>query len=129
MAIRILWVLYVLSVSAFLARSGQPPASRLGWLWLVVFCVWVLTSVGVLFRISWARAATLLCFLSFAGVLLFRSVARIAFVLPHGGMDCASCQGSPLVFLWQWQVELLLLLPGLFLAFWFWRSSRPAVAN
>lgn len=124
MASRVLWFLYVICVAAFLGRSGDLPSSPAGWLWLGLFSAWLAAAVGVVLRVAWARSVSLLCFVPFAAVLLFVSLGRIVFLLRHGGMDCATCQGSPLLFLWHWHIELLLLAPGLVLAFWFWRSSR-----
>ena len=48
--------------------------------------------------------------------MLFITVAwlgRIAFLLRHGGMDCSTCDGSPLVFLYQWCIESAFLIAGL----------------
>ena len=128
MAIRFLWPLYVVLVSAFLGRSGDLPSTALGWLWVMLFAVWLASALGVVLRASWARRLSLICFAPFALALAFVSAGRILFVLRNGGMDCSTCQGSPLVFLWHWQIELLLFVPGVLLAFWFWYATRSRVA-
>ena len=128
MAIRLLWPLYALLVSAFLGRTGDVPTTVVGWLWLLLFVAWVASALGVAVNAAWARRLSLACFAPFAIALTLVSLGRVLFVLRNGGMDCATCQGSPLVFLWQWQIELMLLVPGVLLAIWFWRSTRPRVA-
>lgn len=128
MAIRLLWPLYVLSVSAFLGRSGNAPTTVAGLLWLTLFAAMLVSAVGVAALAPWARRLSLACFVPFALALVLASCGRLLFMLRNGGMDCAECQGSRLVFMWQWQIELILLVPGVLLAVWLWRSAIFKVA-
>lgn len=43
--------------------------------------------------------------------LLAQTVARIRFILRHGGMDCFDCEGSPLAFLMGMVLEQWAFLP------------------
>jgi hypothetical protein len=47
----------------------------------------------------------------------FQFVRRLGFVLRNGGMDCTTCQASPLLFLINWIIESSILFPGLVAAF------------
>jgi hypothetical protein len=58
------------------------------------------------------------------GVLLYRTSRCVAFIVEHGGMDCATYDGSPLAFLLDWMMELFQLIPGLFLCVWLARSKQ-----
>jgi hypothetical protein len=57
-------------------------------------------------------------------VLVAQSIRRITFVIEHGGIDCATCDGSPVAFLIGWGVELLVLLVALLLTWFAWRRLR-----
>ncbi|MDR1935095.1 MAG: hypothetical protein LBS49_05875 [Candidatus Accumulibacter sp.] len=67
-----------------------------------------------------ALALTVLALLPLAAVFLF----RVGFVLKHGGMDCFTCEGSPLLFLYYWVIESAILFPGLAAAGLLWHSAR-----
>lgn len=120
------WVhaVYVASVTGFLIAFNrwQPTfgASLLG----LYLASWFGCSV---FAVARRRKAVLLALL-FSGVVLAGlaviSLFRIVFVFRHGGMDCASCEGSPMVFLWHWYMESAILLPGLVAALLLWCSAR-----
>ena len=43
--------------------------------------------------------------------LLAQTVARAGFILRHGGMDCAGCEGSPMAFLMNMVFEQWFFLP------------------
>ena len=95
---------------------------------LAVVTRWQLTlatAIFVAFLSSWAVAAVLaagnparfgsaalsLTAIPFL-VVLFAWLYRFAFFVKHGGMDCYTCEGSPLVFLYQWGIESALLVAG-----------------
>jgi hypothetical protein len=56
--------------------------------------------------------------------LALKFLLRIAFVIRYGGMDCSHCQGSPLLFLWFWILESVILFPGLVLVTWTFLAAR-----
>jgi len=56
---------------------------------------------------------TSLAFAAVSLVLVAQNVRRLTFIIDHGGMDCATCDGSPVAFLIQWGVELVVLGIGL----------------
>jgi len=45
----------------------------------------------------------------FVAVLGFQQLQRIFFILEHGGMDCYTCNSSPMAFLIGWVLETLVL--------------------
>ena len=45
----------------------------------------------------------------FVAVLGLQQLQRILFVLEHGGMDCYTCNASPMAFLIGWVLETLAL--------------------
>lgn len=55
-------------------------------------------------------AAGLMALLPLAILLIGQFARRLLFVIRHGGMDCATCQGSPLAFVIGWGIESLALL-------------------
>jgi hypothetical protein len=67
---------------------------------------------------------TLVVFAALSFVLVAQSIRRIAFIIEHGGMDCATCDGSPVAFLIGWGVELSVLVMALLLTWLAWRRLR-----
>lgn len=57
--------------------------------------------------------------------LALKWLLRLGFVIQHGGMDCASCQGSPLLFGYYWMIETAILVPGLLLVGWLFLLLLP----
>ena len=77
----------------------------------------LLGAFAVLASLRALKPAMVLVTLALAPLAL-KWLLRVGFVVKHGGMDCASCQGSPLLFAWYWLIETAILLPGLFLLGW-----------
>jgi hypothetical protein len=72
-----------------------------------------------------ALKLSLVLSLPLLGLLSAKWIARVGFVIRHSGMDCASCQGSPLLFLWGWIIDSLVLAPGLiFVGLLLWGRYR-----
>ncbi|MFA5590208.1 MAG: hypothetical protein WDA70_05775 [Lysobacteraceae bacterium] len=92
--------------------------------WAAFLILWQGVSLGALARWRWAtRAALSLSALALV-VPAFHWIGRVGFVIRHGGMDCADCQGSPNVFLWHWLLESAVLFPGLISIFLLYASLR-----
>jgi hypothetical protein len=72
----------------------------------------------------WMAWGTLVAFAAVSLVLVAQSTRRIAFIIEHGGMDCATCDGSPVAFLIGWGVELFVLGIALLLSWLAWRHLR-----
>ena len=125
MAIRITYLLYAAAICAQLllvairSTSAFVTATAGG-----VLALWFISLVVLFFRRRWAYWGCLAAFVPIAAVLISQSIRRIAFVLEHGGMDCPTCDASPLAFFLGWATELVILLPGLAFCWWLWRSMR-----
>ncbi|HEX7124249.1 MAG TPA: hypothetical protein VF406_00550 [Thermodesulfobacteriota bacterium] len=99
---------------------------------LVFFVSGVVAGVGGLAGSRWAErwgAVFAAAGLATGGALF---LARIVFVVRHGGMDCYDCNGSPVAFLigWIWEQGAVTVPSGLIMRLW-WREraarSRGAV--
>jgi len=126
-AIRITYALYAAALCALLATIRSPSlivTVTAG----AVLAVWAVSLIALFFRQHWAYWGCLAAFVPIAGVLVFQSIRRVAFILEHGGMDCATCDASPLALLLGWATELVVLLPGLAFSWWLWRSVRREAA-
>lgn len=122
-------VCFVVAVSVGLAYITRWEAT-VGTAFLATFlAVWVVCSVLAAFRPQrigkLALAITLIALVPLASKWLL----RIGFVIRHGGMDCASCQGSPLVFLFHWLLESAVLFPGILSALFLWYAIRSQRVN
>lgn len=69
----------------------------------------------------WAARGTLVIFAGVSLVIIAQTLRRMAFIVQHGGMDCATCDGSPVAFLIGWSVELFVLAIALRLSWLAWR--------
>ena len=93
-----------------LATNGQGGLQKIAILATVFALLW-LPSVALrqnwrgAFAISWGMAA-LAWF-----PLLLQTGRRVVFMVRHRGMDCASCDGSPMAFLMGMVVEQWFFLP------------------
>jgi hypothetical protein len=72
----------------------------------------------------WMAWGILVVFAAVSLVLVAQCIRRIAFIIEHGGMDCATCDGSPVAFLIGWGVELFVLGIALLLSWLAWRHLR-----
>ena len=125
MAIRIAYLMYAAAICALLLlvtiRSASVFVTAAAG---AVLALWFVSLVVLFFRRRWAYWGCLAAFVPIAAVLISQSIRRIAFVLEHGGMDCPTCDASPLAFFLGWATELVILLPGLAFCWWLWRSMR-----
>jgi hypothetical protein len=123
---RIFYVIYAAAVVFFLWNSqGDTVAKDFGLkATLVLWCIGLLT---VPFKVRGSQWVALAAFAPLIGLLLFQSGSRVAFILEHGGMDCATCNASPMAFLLGWIMECILLVPAIFLCIWLVRGVRPRV--
>lgn len=114
---RLLFAIWIVVVSALpyvlaLLRSKEPGAAS-----LALATIGLLGAFAVLTSLRALKPAVVLVTLALAPLVL-KWLLRVGFVVKHGGMDCGSCQGSPLLFGYYWSVETLILLPGLLLVGW-----------
>lgn len=114
---RLLFAIWIVVVSALpyvlaLLRSKEPGAAS-----LALATIGLLGAFAVLTSLRALKPAMVLVTLALAPLVL-KWLLRVGFVVKHGGMDCSSCQGSPLLFGYYWSVETLILLPGLLLVGW-----------
>jgi len=122
-AIRITYLLYAAAICTLLVtiRSSSVFVTATAG---AVLALWVVSLIALFFRRRWAYWGCLAAFVPIAAVLISQSIRRIAFVLEYGGMDCPTCDASPLAFLLGWATELVILLPGLAFCWWLWRTVR-----
>ena len=114
---RLLFAIWIVVVSALpyvlaLLRSKEPGAAS-----LALATIGLLGAFAVLTSLRALKPAMVLVTLALAPLVL-KWLLRVGFVVKHGGMDCGSCQGSPLLLGYYWSVETLILLPGLLLVGW-----------
>ena len=57
-------------------------------------------------------------------LLVLQLARRVLFVLQHRGLDCATCEGSPMAFLLHTGVEMLLCVPASRAAIRLWKMLR-----
>ena len=109
MAIRITYLLYAAAICTLLVtiRSSSVFVTATAG---AVLALWVVSLIALFFRRRWAYWGCLAAFVPIAAVLISQSIRRIAFVLEYGGMDCPTCDASPLAFLLGWATELVILL-------------------
>jgi hypothetical protein len=88
-----------------------------------MLALWCAALVTVLLKVRWSQWVALAAFAPVIGWLLFLSVRRMAFIVEHGGMDCDTCDGSPMAFLLGWIFEAAFLIPGIFVCFWLLRAK------
>lgn len=70
-------------------------------------------------------AAVALVLLSpLASLLLVQLVRRLGFIIRHGGMDCATCDGSPMAFLVAMVFEMGMMAAVGGSMFMLWRVLR-----
>ena len=65
----------------------------------------------------------------FVALFGFQQLRRLFFFAKHGGMDCATCNGSPTAFLIGWVLETVVLAFLLFLFVPLVRAARKHRAN
>jgi hypothetical protein len=94
-----------------------------------MLALWCVALIAVLLKLPGARWMALAAVLPVIGMLLFISSLRIAFIWNHGGMDCGTCDGSPLAFLVDWIFEAALLAPAIFICVWLRRTKRRGVLD
>lgn len=104
---------YAVAVSALLAAITRWQFT-LGTLILFGYIlIWTGTAIA---SISGRRTLALLAMALTTIALLpvaFQWMRRVAFVVKYGGMDCYTCQSSPMPFLFHWCIESAVLFPGL----------------
>lgn len=105
------WALAVFGALPVLALSTGRGVSTLSATIAALACLLAMAAAFNLRALRLSLGLSLLLL----GLLSARWIARVGFVITHGGMDCASCQGSPLLFLWGWIIDTLILAPGLIL--------------
>lgn len=71
----------------------------------------------------------LVMLLPFVALFTFQQLRRLFFIAKHGGMDCATCNGSPMAFLIGWALETLVLVFLLLLFFPLVKAVRNQRAN
>jgi hypothetical protein len=86
--------------------------------------LWAAALIMVTMRTRWWPWVGLAAIVPLVGMLLVNSILRVAFILEHRGMDCATCNGSPAAFVLLWAHELVFLLPGIVLCLWLVRTLR-----
>ena len=123
MAIRITYLLYAAAICTLLVtiRSSSVFVTATAG---AVLALWVVSLIALFFRRRWAYWGCLAAFVPIAAVLISQSIRRISFVLEYGGMDCPTCDASPLAFLLGWATELVIFLPGLAFCWRLWRTVR-----
>ncbi|ODU46189.1 hypothetical protein [uncultured Aquimonas sp.] len=114
---RLLFAIWIIVVSALpyslaLSRSKEPGAAS-----LALATIGLLGAFALLESLRALKPAMVLVTLALVP-LAVKWLLRVGFVVKNGGMDCGSCQGSPLLFGYYWLIETLILMPGLLLLGW-----------
>ena len=121
---RIVYFAYATIVIAVLALMGSPEQWK-ELAFRVIMVLWVGAFATMLLRWRRAEWLALVAFAPILAVLLMQTASRVGFVVEHRGMDCATCNSSPLAFLLGWSLELAFLVPAVVLCVWLWRTVRP----
>jgi hypothetical protein len=124
---RIAYAAYAAIIIGFLWLShGDSLVGNVA-LW-VTLALWCMGLVAVFFNVWWSRWVALAAFAPVMGVLLFQFGSRVAFIAEHGGLDCDTCNASPMAFLLGWSAQVVLLIPGIFLCVWLLRNqAQPGI--
>lgn len=120
---RIFFLIYAALVIALLTYFHSDTAAINLAIWAILV-LWVAAFVFAVLRPQGWRWVALGAFAPFIAELVHRSSRYIAFIVEHGGMDCGTCDGSPMAFLLDWSAEIILLVPGLCLCVWLARLRR-----
>jgi ATP/ADP translocase len=122
---RIFYAIYAVGAIGFLYLYLQQVGSLPGRLALwghITLCVAALIAVAMrMRRWPWVGLAAVV---PLVGILLVDSVLYIAFIIEHRGLDCGTCDGSPMALILNWAFELIFLIPGLVLCLWMARTIR-----
>ena len=120
---RVFFAIYAVAVIGF--SYLQQADSMLGRLVLWGYmALWAAALIIVMMRMRWWPWVGLAAIVPLIGMLLVNSILRVAFIVEHGGMDCATCNGSPAAFVLVWAHELIFLVPGIALSLWLVRTLR-----
>lgn len=123
-----LHVVFVLAVAAWVASITRWDTTTHSVVLGVFLVAWSAAGLAALARRRIAMRLALCLSAIVLAPLLWMLLLRVGFVLRYGGMDCASCQASPMLFLWYWMIETAILVPGLVAVFALWRAMRSTPA-
>ena len=121
---RIAYAVYAAIVIGFLWLSHGDNASLGNVALWTTLVLWIAGLISVSLKVRWSHWVALAAFAPVIGVLLVQFGRRIAFIAEHAGMDCDTCNASPVAFLLGWIAEVALLIPGIFLCVWLLRGNR-----
>jgi hypothetical protein len=90
-----------------------------GWM-----ALWAAGAILMNLRARRFRWVALVPLVPLIGLLLVQSGRSVAFILEHRGLDCATCNASPIAFVLHWGIEIILLVPGALLCILLVRRLR-----
>ncbi len=120
---RIFYAIYAVVIILLLWNSnGDTTVKNLAL--KAILALWCAGLLSVSLKVRGSEWVALAGFVPLIGFLLFQTGTRLNFILEHGGMDCPSCNASPMAFVLGWITELSLLVPGVVLCLWLIRRAR-----
>ena len=120
---RVFYAIYAIAVIGLLCIQR---AESLPWrlaLWADI-ALSIAGLIMVTLKMRWSSWVGLAAIVPFLAMSLLHNVLYIEFVVEHRGLDCATCNGSPVVLIMSWTLELIFFIPGIVLLLWLARTPR-----